>query len=166
MPLHPFQTDDARLNPIKEKVLASERLTTEDALALYRTGDILAVGGTLALAETFHTEGFYKRESSLANPLLASEAAALDVGGLDVLAQIFRRPALLRADVVDVVAVVDVGDQPRAVLFHQRNTLVVDQDARPVALRLATAMEGRWRVLAPADSARLVKTAFSAMATT
>jgi len=28
-----------------------------------------------ALEETFHTEGFYKRESSLANALLAAEAA-------------------------------------------------------------------------------------------
>jgi hypothetical protein len=28
-----------------------------------------------ALAETFHTDGFYKRESSLANALLAAEAA-------------------------------------------------------------------------------------------
>ena len=31
-----------------------------------------------ALEETFHTEGFYKRESSLANALLASEAAEPD----------------------------------------------------------------------------------------
>jgi hypothetical protein len=30
------------------------------------------------LAETFHTEGFYKRESSLANALLAAEAALAD----------------------------------------------------------------------------------------
>jgi hypothetical protein len=30
-----------------------------------------------ALPETFHTEGFYKRESSLANALLAQEAIAL-----------------------------------------------------------------------------------------
>ena len=30
-----------------------------------------------ALEETFHTEGFYKRESSLANALLAAEAAML-----------------------------------------------------------------------------------------
>jgi hypothetical protein len=30
-----------------------------------------------ALPETFHTEGFYKRESSLANALLAQEALAL-----------------------------------------------------------------------------------------
>src|SRR5690348_10616286 len=42
--LHPFQTDDPRLSAIHEKVLAHERISPEDALALYRTGDILAVG--------------------------------------------------------------------------------------------------------------------------
>src|SRR5438876_5547020 len=41
---HPFQTDDARLHPIAEKVLAGDRLSHDDALTLYRTGDILAVG--------------------------------------------------------------------------------------------------------------------------
>jgi len=42
--VHAFQTDDPRLAPIYEKVLARERLNPDDALALYRTGDILAVG--------------------------------------------------------------------------------------------------------------------------
>ncbi len=42
--LHAFQTDDARLNPLYEKILASERLNAEDALALYRSKDILALG--------------------------------------------------------------------------------------------------------------------------
>jgi aminodeoxyfutalosine synthase len=41
---HPFQADDARLEPIARKVLAGERLTGDDALVLYATGDILAVG--------------------------------------------------------------------------------------------------------------------------
>jgi aminodeoxyfutalosine synthase len=41
---HGFQTDDARLNPICEKVLAGERLSFEDGVTLYRSGDILAVG--------------------------------------------------------------------------------------------------------------------------
>jgi hypothetical protein len=36
-----------------------------------------------ALEETFHTDGFYKRESSLANALLASEVAEPDAGGAD-----------------------------------------------------------------------------------
>ena len=43
-PLRPFQTDDARLNPIHDKVMAQERLSADDALTLYRSGDILAVG--------------------------------------------------------------------------------------------------------------------------
>lgn len=34
-----------------------------------------------ALEETFHTDGFYKRESSLANALLASEAVTPDAAG-------------------------------------------------------------------------------------
>jgi len=42
--VHGFQTDDTRLAPIHEKVLAGARLDADDALALYRTADILAVG--------------------------------------------------------------------------------------------------------------------------
>jgi aminodeoxyfutalosine synthase len=41
---HPFQSDDARLHPIAEKILACQRLGAADALTLYRTSDILAVG--------------------------------------------------------------------------------------------------------------------------
>src|SRR5262247_1720124 len=41
---HPFQTDDPRLQPIHSKVLAGQRLDQQDAISLYRTGDILAVG--------------------------------------------------------------------------------------------------------------------------
>jgi aminodeoxyfutalosine synthase len=41
---HAFQTDDPRLRPIAEKVLRQERLSAEDGLALYGTGDILAMG--------------------------------------------------------------------------------------------------------------------------
>src|SRR5271165_2574433 len=40
----PFQTDDARLNPIAARVLAGERLDFKDGLALYGSPDILAVG--------------------------------------------------------------------------------------------------------------------------
>ena len=43
-PIHPFQTDDPRLMPIHDKVMAQERLSADDALALYRSGDILAMG--------------------------------------------------------------------------------------------------------------------------
>ena len=42
--IHPFQTDDDRLLPIKDKVLDGERLDAADAMVLYGTGDILAVG--------------------------------------------------------------------------------------------------------------------------
>lgn len=41
---HGFQTDDARLQPIAEKILAGERLSFADGVTLYGTGDILAVG--------------------------------------------------------------------------------------------------------------------------
>jgi len=41
---HPFQTDDSRLQPVHEKILAGTRLDAADALALYRTGDILGLG--------------------------------------------------------------------------------------------------------------------------
>jgi aminodeoxyfutalosine synthase len=41
---HCFQTDDARLGPIHDKVLAGARLDFDDALALYASRDVLAVG--------------------------------------------------------------------------------------------------------------------------
>ena len=41
---HSFQTDDARLVPVAEKVMAGKRLDEQDALALYRSHDILALG--------------------------------------------------------------------------------------------------------------------------
>ena len=40
----PFQTDDARLKPIAAKVLAGERLSFDDGVALYGSPDVLAVG--------------------------------------------------------------------------------------------------------------------------
>jgi len=41
---HSFQTDDPRLLPIADKVFAREPLTFDDAVALYRSADILALG--------------------------------------------------------------------------------------------------------------------------
>ncbi len=41
---HLFETDDPQLVPIAEKVLREERLSADDALALYRSHDILAMG--------------------------------------------------------------------------------------------------------------------------
>src|ERR1700744_1538294 len=43
-PRHGFQTDDPALQPIADKVFARERLTFDDATALYRSADILAIG--------------------------------------------------------------------------------------------------------------------------
>ena len=42
--LHPFRTHDAALEPIAARVLAGERLSFDDGLALYRSSDVLAVG--------------------------------------------------------------------------------------------------------------------------
>ncbi len=41
---HPFRTYDARLEPIADRVLAGERLSFDDGLALYASPDVLAVG--------------------------------------------------------------------------------------------------------------------------
>jgi aminodeoxyfutalosine synthase len=41
---HAFVTDDDRLKPIAEKVLASKRLSFDEGVTLYRSPDILAVG--------------------------------------------------------------------------------------------------------------------------
>jgi aminodeoxyfutalosine synthase len=39
-----LQISDARLKPIADKVLAGERLSADDGIALYRTSDLLALG--------------------------------------------------------------------------------------------------------------------------
>jgi len=44
IPRHEFQTDDSRLQAIADKVFARERLGFDDAVALYRSPDILAIG--------------------------------------------------------------------------------------------------------------------------
>ncbi len=41
---HAFQTDDPSLQPIAQKVMAAERLDSADALALFRSHDVLALG--------------------------------------------------------------------------------------------------------------------------
>ncbi|HZD09519.1 MAG TPA: hypothetical protein VE176_14785, partial [Candidatus Limnocylindrales bacterium] len=41
---HGFQTDDTTLQPIANKVFGRDRLTFDDAVALYRSPDILALG--------------------------------------------------------------------------------------------------------------------------
>src|SRR5271168_1269239 len=42
--LHTLQVNDARLEPVAAKVLAGERLNSEDGLVLYQSHDLLAVG--------------------------------------------------------------------------------------------------------------------------
>ena len=73
---HAFQTDDARLTPIHAKVMASERLTADDALALYRTGDILAVGWMANFVrERMHGDKTYFNVNRHINPTNVCVAA-------------------------------------------------------------------------------------------
>jgi aminodeoxyfutalosine synthase len=74
--LHPFQTDDSRLQPIYDKVMARERLTADDALALYRTGDILAVGWLAnSVRERMHGDRTYFNVNRHINPTNVCVAA-------------------------------------------------------------------------------------------
>jgi len=68
-PRHSFQTDDAALEPIAEKVLAGERLNFDDGVALYRSGDILAVGWLANLVrERLHGDIAYFNVNRHINP--------------------------------------------------------------------------------------------------
>jgi aminodeoxyfutalosine synthase len=73
---HPFQTDDPRLVPIKDKVFAGERLNEADALALYGTGDILAVGWLANwVRERMHGDKAYFNVNRHINPTNVCVAA-------------------------------------------------------------------------------------------
>src|SRR6266853_1784826 len=73
---HPFQTDDPLLVPIKDKVLAGERLNEADALALYGTGDILAVGWLANwVRERMHGDKAYFNVNRHINPTNVCVAA-------------------------------------------------------------------------------------------
>ena len=73
---HPFQADDPRLQPIYEKVLARERLGADDALGLYRTGDILAVGWMANhVRERMHGDKTYFNVNRHINPTNVCVAA-------------------------------------------------------------------------------------------
>src|SRR3954453_3841002 len=75
-PNHGFQTDDPRLTSIHEKVMAGERLDIPDALALYRTGDILAVGWMANLVrERMHGDKAYFNVNRHINPTNVCVAA-------------------------------------------------------------------------------------------
>src|ERR1700678_1044816 len=68
-PRHSFQTDDKTLLPIAAKVQAGERLSFEDGVALYRTGDILAVGWLANLVrERLHGNTAYFNVNRHINP--------------------------------------------------------------------------------------------------
>jgi aminodeoxyfutalosine synthase len=72
----PFQTGDARLQPIAEKVLAGERLSFEDGLALYRSADILAVGWLAnSVREKLHGDIAYFNVNRHINPTNVCVAA-------------------------------------------------------------------------------------------
>src|ERR1700739_2630317 len=73
---HAFQTDDPRLAPIHEKVAAGERLDLSDALTLYRTGDILAVGWMAnSVRERMHGDKTYFNVNPHINPTNVCVAA-------------------------------------------------------------------------------------------
>jgi aminodeoxyfutalosine synthase len=73
---HLFQTDDARLHAISEKVRSRERLTPDDALTLYRTPDILAVGWLANhVRERLHGDTTYFNVNRHINPTNVCVAA-------------------------------------------------------------------------------------------
>src|ERR1700752_3135128 len=75
-PYHPFETDDSRLTPVYDKVLSGERLNADDALALYRTGDILAVGRMAnSVRERMHGDRTYFNVNRHINPTNVCVAA-------------------------------------------------------------------------------------------
>src|SRR6059058_1419306 len=66
---HPFQTDDPNLLPIAAKVANAERLSFEDGVTLYRSGDILAVGWLANLVrERLHGNRVYFNVNRHINP--------------------------------------------------------------------------------------------------
>ncbi len=68
-PRHSFQTDDSALLPIAEKVERGERLGFDDGVALYRSGDILAVGWLAnQVRERLHGDTAYFNVNRHINP--------------------------------------------------------------------------------------------------
>ena len=73
---HPFQTDDPQLEPVAEKIFSGQRLNTDDALALYRSGDILAVGWLAnSVRERMHGDTTYFNVNRHINPTNVCVAA-------------------------------------------------------------------------------------------
>src|SRR6201996_5517197 len=68
-PRHGFQTDDPALKPIAAKGEAGERLGFDDGVALYRSGDILAIGWMAnAVRERMHGDIAYFNVNRHINP--------------------------------------------------------------------------------------------------
>src|SRR5258706_2105634 len=75
-PRHGFQTDDRRLEPIADKVSAGERLSANDAMALYRSGDVLAIGWLAnTVRERLHGDVTYFNVNRHINPTNVCVAA-------------------------------------------------------------------------------------------
>jgi aminodeoxyfutalosine synthase len=73
---HEFQAEDVRLEPIASKVLKGERLSGDDALVLYGTGDILAVGWLANhVRERLHGDRTYFNVNRHINPTNVCVAA-------------------------------------------------------------------------------------------
>jgi aminodeoxyfutalosine synthase len=73
---HPFQTDDLRLHPIKDKVVGGQRLDEADALALYGTSDVLALGWLAnRVRERMHGDKAYFNVNRHINPTNVCVAA-------------------------------------------------------------------------------------------
>lgn len=72
----PFSTDDPRLDPIAAKVLAGERLSFDDGLALYGSPDVLAVGWLAnSVREKMHGDVTYFNVNRHINPTNVCVAA-------------------------------------------------------------------------------------------
>lgn len=73
---HAFQAEDTRLESIARKVLAGERLSGDEALTLYSTGDILAVGWLANhVRERLHGDRTYFNVNRHINPTNVCVAA-------------------------------------------------------------------------------------------
>ena len=73
---HSFQTDDPRLASIAEKVQAQQRLDADEALALYRSHDVLAIGWLAnQVRERLHGDRTYFNVNRHINPTNVCVAA-------------------------------------------------------------------------------------------
>ena len=73
---HSFQTDDPRLHPIADKVRFGERFTADDALTLYRSPDVLAIGWLAnSVRERMHGDTTYFNVNRHINPTNVCVAA-------------------------------------------------------------------------------------------